>query len=279
LEDTSVSLWDADTGELLWSDTTHQGPVMNVSWSSENSLLGSSDSNGSVIIWDPESGQAIHQEFGISGYSVAFSPDGHSLATVSYPDSSNSDSDELTIWETGRWTKLAVIAVKPLGTTLSTGIVWSPTGDQIASTISGTPVIWQLESMKLIHTRRLPIKTGELDWSPDGKYLALSGDTARVIRSDFQIGDSVTKLEGDHTYASDVKWSPDGKAIASPIGAQIIIWDPRTGRIIERLQTSEPVFKVAWSPDGSRLAAGISNGTVEILDVKSGKIIATLKIK
>lgn len=86
------------------------------------------------------------------------------------------------------------------------------------------------------------------------------------------------KLEGPITA---IEASPDGKmlAIASDFAADapahsIFIWDVTLTR---KLQTIAAIGPVAFSPDSKRLAVNSTTGTVRVVDIVSGKILAELK--
>lgn len=75
-----------------------------------------------------------------------------------------------------------------------------------------------------------------------------------------------------------VSFTPDGKhlAVASSIG--IWIYDVATARELTLLNGGRATLirSVAYSPDGTLVAAGTGNGSVQLWEVKRGRLLATL---
>ncbi|MFO0820491.1 MAG: PQQ-binding-like beta-propeller repeat protein [Pirellulales bacterium] len=74
-------------------------------------------------------------------------------------------------------------------------------------------------------------------------------------------------------------WSPDGSRIATAAeDEQILIWDAKTGSILQRLHKENQGFgKPTWSGDGKRLmCASHATYPARVWDVASGKLIRRL---
>jgi WD40 repeat protein len=82
--------------------------------------------------------------------------------------------------------------------------------------------------------------------------------------------------------ALDTKWiyalaySPDGRYVATA-GEGVTLWDPATGAEVRTLVGPDVgVASVAFSPDGTRLAATDAAGPTKVFDVETGRELATL---
>jgi WD40 repeat protein len=81
--DTTVRLWDVDTGKQRHCLTGHTDTVKSVAVSPDGRRVASASMDGTVRLWDAATGKELHRFEGHASWvlSVAFSPDGRRLAT------------------------------------------------------------------------------------------------------------------------------------------------------------------------------------------------------
>jgi WD40 repeat protein len=77
-----------------------------------------------------------------------------------------------------------------------------------------------------------------------------------------------------------VVWSPDGTHLASGGGGrgngELFVWDALSGELMHTLsELSEIVYALAWSPIGTMLISGCSDGMLRWWDVERGKCVQT----
>nr|WP_095856737.1 WD40 repeat domain-containing protein [Streptomyces sp. Ag82_O1-15] len=213
--------------------------------------------------------------------SVAFSPDGRTLATGSTSD------DQLWLWDTrtgrlgrtfnGQSETTALVAFSPGGQTLTT------TGN------FGHGVdLWNVTTG---HARMNPLAYQEAaDWesqgaateafTADGRILAVGGEDGTLQLWDTRTGHiRKTLAQGAHATDSEatvrvtsIAFSPDGRTLASGSEDRTVrLWDTRTGRLRRSLAGhAHGVPSVAFSPDGRTLASGDDDGSVRLWDMTLG---------
>jgi len=120
-----------------------------------------------------------------------------------------------------------------------------------------------------------PIVTA-LDYSPDGKWLAVAGFHEVLIHKADGSG-LAARLVGLSERIESVRFSPDGTQVLVGGGlpgrmGEIQVWDFAK----KELTLSKPVgfdtaYGASWSPDGKSVAFGLPDNSVRAIDAKSGK--------
>lgn len=120
-----------------------------------------------------------------------------------------------------------------------------------------------------------------LDYSPDGKLLAVAGFHEVLLHKADGSG-LVARLVGLSERIESLRFSPDGKLLAVTGGlparmGEVQIWD--VGK--KELKQSVPIgfdtlYGVSWSPDGKTVAFGMTDNTVRAIDVGNGKQVLSM---
>jgi WD40 repeat protein len=167
----------------------------------------------------------------------------------------------------------------------------SPDGSRVALvTPSGEVKVCDTATGRDVRTLAVSVGAagGGVAFSPDGARLAASSGDQVIRVWDLATGGEVLSLRGHTGNVGNVVFSPDGRWLASTSFAEecVRVWDAATG-----LPRGEPlrgpteslggfpgaVVGLAFSPDSTRLAAPIRDGTVYVWDVATGAIALTLK--
>ncbi|KAF5331505.1 hypothetical protein D9758_018599 [Tetrapyrgos nigripes] len=258
----SVGFWDTGSG------------VEGISVSPDGTRIVSGSEDGTVRIWDAQTGTAIGEPLQGHEYwvqSVAFSPDGARIV-------SGSRDRTVRIWDAQTGTAIG----EPLQghEDWVQSVAFSPDGARIVSGSHDRTVrIWDAQTGTAIGE---PLQGHEslvqsVAFSPDGARI-VSGSGDRTVRIwDAQTGTAIGEpLQGHEDWVKSVAFSPDGARIVSGSHDRTVrIWDAQTGTAIgEPLQGHEYwVQSVAFSPDGARIVSGSSDRTVRIWDAQTGTAI------
>lgn len=150
---------------------------------------------------------------------IEFSPDGRLFAGSGTRTGEASPS--VTLWKTA---PLAEFAKLPGA---ASGLTFSPDGQTLAAIHSDKVVLWEINSQVVHATLKPPqLDAGDTytrrsphSFSPDGKLFAIA-DTMYVRLWDTATGELVGLLAGPRETIRDLAWSPDGKTLATSIGAR-----------------------------------------------------------
>jgi len=122
----------------------------------------------------------------------------------------------------------------------------------------------------------LPPVITSLDYSPDGKLIAVSGYNEVLIHK-ADGSEIVARLIGLSERIESVRFSPDGTRLAIAGGkpgrmGEIQVWDvAKRELLLSHTETYDTLYGASWSPDGTRIAFGCSDNTVRAIKVENGE--------
>jgi eukaryotic-like serine/threonine-protein kinase len=179
---------------------------------------------------------------------VTWSADSLSIAAIS---SQHADSVEV-------WDVRSAKRTHHFETSGGRRIVWDRTGSRLFVGLDDRIDILAEQTGRRMTSFATP--GAEISLSPDGRRLAASGTSGELCICDAETGKARMNLKGHSKRVWCLRWSPDGKRIATASEDQTAkVWNAQTSTLELDLMLSGPLEGIAWSPDGRRL---VTAGTV-----------------
>ena len=262
IRDCTVRLWRASDGALLHALEGHTSPVEQVAFTPDGMTVGSAGGDdGTVKLWRVSDGLVLGSlAHPVSAHTVAFSPDGTTMAT-------GGGDKSVKLWR--------VADGAPLNTlTGHTGSVewveFSPDGSLVASASSDRTVkLWRISDGMCLRTL-----TGHTNYvwtarfSPDGATL-LSSSMDRTMRL-WRVSDGahLRTLTWQGIAYHKGGFTPNGAFVVAggtlggvalwrvSDGAQLLVYDQETGRGVNGVDVSPDGLHLAYvRPDATLVVA------------------------
>jgi WD40 repeat protein len=272
--DQTVRLWEAGDDREVHVLKGHSLAVERVLFSPDGARLATvsvpaavGERAVEVKVWDVATGAPVCSIPGVTGdgVSVAFSASGKQLGVVS-------PGKGLTAYDlaTGKPAGGFDLPAGRLGPEKVECVALSGDGHRLAlADRTGTSVLIATpggvaRTVKLVG--QPPAVTG-LVWSADGTRLAVASGGRLVNVWNADPASKVGAIQGTGLDLRRAALSRDGQRLATAQGTQVALWDLSSLKPILFLRgPAAAVASVAFSPDGSRLAAGALDGSVTIWD-------------
>lgn len=286
--DGTVKLWDAKTFDLLKTFSDHQSPVSSVAFSSDGTRIASGsqeqlDRNssrsdevkvsveGTVRVWDIETGQTIHSWTDHTNHvhDVAFSPDGSKLA---------SSGMEIILWDLKKGKKLRTLRGHEFHVP---SVMFSPDGKQIGSAgdQGRTAIIWDAESGDQLLTLRghTGFLTG-LAYSPDGSIVTTTSADHTIKIWESRTGKLIRTLKGHQDWVRDTAFLSGGSTLVSASRDKSIkFWDLSVTDEQKSINFDGPVNDLAWCDQSQRLVVAGPGKSIQIRKLTETESIRTIE--
>jgi WD40 repeat protein len=306
----TARIWVASTGRLVAELNGHRGPILGAAIAPSGGYVATASTDGSIRVWSFPDGELSTVLLGHSHYvnDVAYSPDGSSLVSTSVDRTArvwNPDAGDLRAVLVGHSDSVTSAAFNPEATAV------------VTASDDGTARIWdpQLEPrLRLLVRAGRPVAT--VAFSADGAQALVAGPGRRISVRNAGSGRSVVDLRANApvtaaAYSGDgksivyaagqdvavvavpsggllrrlrnpsavvsVSIAPDGRIAAGGADGSVRHWEPG-GRLIRTIRVPRArAAHVSFSPDGSRLVAGTSDGIARVWNAETGRLELTLE--
>ncbi|MES2569489.1 MAG: hypothetical protein V4710_05485 [Verrucomicrobiota bacterium] len=125
---------------------------------------------------------------------------------------------------------------------------------------------------------------------PDGKTVVSGGYDGCLIWHDVETRNEIRRVQAHTFWCWQLALSSDGTRLASATGQYLVggekyepapaaeptvrLFDANTGELLRSFEHLPPVLSVAFTPDGSHLAAANMMGEMRVWEIASGKSVA-----
>ena len=264
-----IGVWDMMTGRRTAS-LAEGSAVDSVAFSPDGHTLAAGDDNGHIGVWDVMTGRktaslsagktadlSVGNGSG-SIYSVAFSPDGHTLAA----GGAIADIGFIDVWGAATWRQTAILADdSPVES-----VAFSPDGHTLAAgDDNGHIALWDTAARHKTATLAEGSLVGSVAFGSDGHTLAAGDDNGHITLWDIAAGRKTTTLADGSTVESVAFSSNSPIVVTGDASGNVGMWNANTGQQFARLGESGTVNGLALSPDGQVLAIGGLNGNIVLL--------------
>lgn len=231
-------IWTTD-GTLASTLGQHKGPIFALKWNKRGNYILSAGVDKTTIIWDAASGQCTQQ--------FSF----HAAPALDVDWQTNNSFASCSTDQCIHVCKLHV--------------------DKPIKSFQG-------------HTNEV----NAIKWDPQGQLLASCSDDMTLKIWSMKQDTCVHDLKAHSKEIYTIKWSPTGPGTQNPnmnlilasasFDSTVRLWDVERGVCIHTLtKHTEPVYSVAFSPDGKFLASGSFDKCVHIWSTQTGGLVHSYK--
>ena len=267
-----VWVWDANTGELLFTLKGHTRWIRTLAFSPDSKTLASGNERRTIRLWDTDTGtlRATLKVPAGSFHALAFSPNGKLLA-------SGSGDGSVRLWDaTAKKQYVPLLTLKGHKNRVST-LAFSPDGKTLLSGgYSGNILAWDTTTGSKRFTcsghlgNALGLAFSETESTLTSVHYAQNWSGIQLMDWDINTGDQLS-TNALNTKGGFGTISPDGKTVTTQESPKdtVELWDVNTKR---RRSTLKEVPKEDWdaqfifSPDSKTVASGGADNVVRLWD-------------
>lgn len=258
-----VSMWRADSGDLIMQCPQHNASVYFIGFDPENTRFVTASEDNLARICDVKTGAPMvtlqGHESGV--FSARFDPTGTQVITTSRDGT-------VRLWDasTGRESRVLFHSEEPVRDAL-----FLPDGKKVVVAVREGPVrvIDAATSAELLKTEDSSIKAWRLALDGRGAQIAVGTWNQGVIILDSGSLKTVARLTVDDQYLMGVSFDPSGKSVVvGESDGGVTVWESTTGKQLSRLTGPQgDARSVCFDPTGRTILASSIDGCAYVWQV------------
>jgi len=200
---------------------------------------------------------------------LAFSTNGQQLISSGY--------HEIIVWDIA--TQRPVKRIRNVATEVQ-ALALSPDGKLLAAATGqsgklGEVLLIPMDNPQPKVLATLPDVALDVNFSPDGSWLAAGGSDNAIRIFDVSTGKEVRKIEQHANWVMAVAWSPDGQRLASASRDKTTrAYEAVSGEMLSSYMThEEPVFGVAFAGGTNNIASVGRDRRLHLWKADDGKVV------
>jgi WD40 repeat protein len=250
----------------------HARTVWSVAFSPDGQTLATGSGDHTVKLWDTATGRLTHTLAGHQSFV-------HALAISPAGNLLASGSRDFTIklWDTMQHTQTATLAGHMDAVR---AVAFSPLDGRFL--VSGgedkTLRWWSLATTQEVACVATGFTVEQVAFSPDGRRLSAGSADGKIHSWSCATREEQSALALHRTQVLGLAYSSEGRLLASGgYDGTIKLWDTVAGREVAALGRGAPVFCLAFAPGDKLLAAATEDGLVRLWDVARYEAVSTLR--
>ncbi len=241
-------------------------------------LLAVPDQRGVIHVWDVSTGKkrCVLETKGTRSYSVALSPDGRWLATLTYATVRKSS---VQLWDVTAGKLMHTLAAdqQTLGS-----VAFSPDGKTLATVARGSLRFHDVATgRERSRTKVVASFAQSVAFSPDSKTLATVEEHSGTIHL-WDVASAAQKpTPVCHTKTpTRIAFSPDGRRVVSSSKSDdgMIVWDATTGEALLAAMRDKWLSGCQFSADGKTLFSYPNSEKLVFSDAATGRVVHTVSL-